>query len=71
VNEVRKKMCPDMYVGITMEVTMEVWKVVLPIGKGLEGKEVRPEFTHFILKREERYKLSKSWSDLFSSQLFC
>jgi hypothetical protein len=54
-----------------MEVTMEVWKVVLPIGKGLGGKEVRPEFTHFVLKCEERYKLSKAWSDLFSSKLFC
>jgi hypothetical protein len=32
-------MCPDVCL------TMEVGKVVLPIGKGLGRKEVRPEFT--------------------------
>jgi hypothetical protein len=47
---------------------MEVWKVVLPTGD-LEEKRWDQNL-QFVLKCEERYKLSKVWSDLFSSKSF-
>jgi hypothetical protein len=54
-----------------IRLTREAWKVVLPIEKGLGGKEVRPEFTQLVPVCEERDKLSKAWSDLFFHKLFC